>query len=52
MDQVGLDVVLEKLEVLEQEFGARFRPADILSQKVRTGNLGKRTGYGFKEYTA
>ena len=51
MDQVGLDVILEKLEALEQEFGSRFHPADILSQKVRAGNLGKKTGYGFKEYT-
>jgi 3-hydroxyacyl-CoA dehydrogenase len=52
MDQVGLDVILEKLEALQQEFGSRFQPADIISQKVRNGNLGKKAGYGFKEYTA
>jgi 3-hydroxyacyl-CoA dehydrogenase len=51
MDELGLDVVVEKLETLEKEFGPRFHPVDILYQKVRGGNLGKKTGYGFKEYT-
>jgi 3-hydroxyacyl-CoA dehydrogenase/enoyl-CoA hydratase/3-hydroxybutyryl-CoA epimerase len=51
MDEMGLDVVVDKLEALEQELGARFHPVEILYQKVRKGNLGKATGYGFKEYT-
>jgi 3-hydroxyacyl-CoA dehydrogenase len=51
MDELGLDVVVEKLEALEKEFGPRFHPVDILYQKVRAGNLGKKSGYGFKEYT-
>jgi 3-hydroxyacyl-CoA dehydrogenase/enoyl-CoA hydratase/3-hydroxybutyryl-CoA epimerase len=51
MDEVGLDAIVQKLEALEKEFGSRFHPADILYQKVRAGNLGKATGYGFKEYT-
>jgi 3-hydroxyacyl-CoA dehydrogenase/enoyl-CoA hydratase/3-hydroxybutyryl-CoA epimerase len=51
MDEVGLDVIVGKLEALEKEFGSRFHPAEILYQKVRAGNLGKATGYGFKEYT-
>jgi 3-hydroxybutyryl-CoA dehydrogenase len=52
MDELGLDVVLEKLEALEEEFGLRFRPVEILKQKVRAGNLGKKTGLGFMEWTA
>jgi 3-hydroxyacyl-CoA dehydrogenase/enoyl-CoA hydratase/3-hydroxybutyryl-CoA epimerase len=51
MDEIGLDIVVEKLEALEKEFGPRFHPVDILYQKVRAGHLGKSTGYGFKEYT-
>jgi len=51
MDDLGLDIVVEKLEALEKELGPRFHPADILYRKVRAGNLGKKTGYGFKEYT-
>ena len=51
MDELGLDVVVEKLEALEKEFGLRFHPADILYQKVRAGNMGKSTGLGFMEWT-
>jgi 3-hydroxyacyl-CoA dehydrogenase/enoyl-CoA hydratase/3-hydroxybutyryl-CoA epimerase len=51
MDELGLDTVLGKLEELERTLGPRFHPVDILYQKVRAGNLGKSTGYGFKEYT-
>jgi 3-hydroxyacyl-CoA dehydrogenase/enoyl-CoA hydratase/3-hydroxybutyryl-CoA epimerase len=52
MDELGLDVVIQRLETLEKEFGARFHPVDILHQKVRAGNLGKKAGHGFKEYAA
>ncbi len=51
MDELGLDVVLEKLEELEAELGPRFHPVEILSQKVRAGHLGKKAGLGFKEYS-
>lgn len=51
MDELGLDVVLQKLEVLEKELGPRYHPANILYQKVRSGDLGKKSGRGFKEYT-
>jgi len=50
-DELGLDVVLEKLQALEKEFGPRFKPADILVKKVKAGELGKKTKRGFKEYT-
>ncbi len=51
MDELGLDVVLQKLEVLEKELGPRYHPSNILYQKVRSGDLGKKSGRGFKEYT-
>jgi 3-hydroxyacyl-CoA dehydrogenase len=51
MDEVGLDVIIEKMEALEKELGPRFHPVDILYQKVRAGNLGKKTGLGFMEWT-
>jgi 3-hydroxyacyl-CoA dehydrogenase/enoyl-CoA hydratase/3-hydroxybutyryl-CoA epimerase len=50
-DELGLDVVLEKLQALEQEFGRRFKPADILVRKVKAGELGQKAKRGFKEYT-
>jgi 3-hydroxyacyl-CoA dehydrogenase len=52
MDELGLDVVVERLDAMEKELGARYHPVDLFYQKVRAGNLGKKTGYGFKEYTA
>jgi 3-hydroxyacyl-CoA dehydrogenase len=51
MDEHGLDVVVANLEALEKELGPRFHPTEILYQKVRQGNLGKKTGLGFREYT-
>jgi 3-hydroxybutyryl-CoA dehydrogenase len=51
MDERGLDDVVETLEALEKEFGDRFHPVDILYQKVRAGELGKKTGRGFMEWT-
>jgi len=50
-DSVGLDVVVEQLEELEKKFGPRFHPVDLLYQKVKAGDLGKKTGRGFMEYT-
>jgi 3-hydroxyacyl-CoA dehydrogenase/enoyl-CoA hydratase/3-hydroxybutyryl-CoA epimerase len=50
-DSVGLDVIVEQLEELEKKFGPRFHPVDLLYQKVKAGDLGKKTGRGFMEYT-
>jgi 3-hydroxybutyryl-CoA dehydrogenase len=46
-DVVGLDVRLDILEYLREELGERFRPPQLLKQKVRAGKLGKKTGEGF-----
>lgn len=50
-DGVGLDVVVQKLEELENKYGPRFHPVDLLYQKVKAGELGKKTGRGFMEWT-
>jgi 3-hydroxyacyl-CoA dehydrogenase len=52
MDEMGLDQVVTRMEALEEEFGDRFHPVEILYQKVRKGDLGKETGRGFMEWTA
>ncbi|NUE03821.1 3-hydroxyacyl-CoA dehydrogenase family protein [Halorubraceae archaeon YAN] len=46
-DVVGLDVRLDILEYLQTEFGDRFRPPQLLKQKVRAGKYGKKSGEGF-----
>ncbi|AGB16314.1 3-hydroxyacyl-CoA dehydrogenase [Halovivax ruber XH-70] len=46
-DVVGLDVRLDILEHLREELGERFKPPQLLKQKVRAGKLGRKTGEGF-----
>lgn len=46
-DVVGLDVRLDVLEYLRAEIGERFRPPQLLRQKVRAGKLGRKSGEGF-----
>jgi 3-hydroxybutyryl-CoA dehydrogenase len=51
-DLVGLDVRLRIAEYLHQEFGGfRFEPPEILRQKVAAGELGKKTGRGFYDWS-
>lgn len=50
-DLIGLDVTLSVLDVLYTEYGdQKFRPAPLLKEMVRAGNLGRKTGKGFFEY--
>ena len=50
-DLAGADVVLHGLETLRREFGDRLRPAPLLASMVRAGDLGRKTGRGFYDYT-
>jgi 3-hydroxybutyryl-CoA dehydrogenase len=51
-DLVGLDVRLDIAEYLHDTLGSeRFAPPDILRDKVARGELGKKTGKGFFEWT-
>lgn len=50
-DLVGADIVLHGLETLNEEFGDRLHPAPLLKTMVRAGDLGRKTGRGFYDYT-
>lgn len=51
-DLVGLDVRLAIAEHLERELGDRFAPPQVLRDKVAAGELGKKSGRGFYDWTA
>jgi 3-hydroxybutyryl-CoA dehydrogenase len=50
-DLAGADIVLHGLETMYEEFGERLMPAPLLKNMVRSGDLGRKTGRGFYDYT-
>lgn len=50
LDLVGLDVHLDVMEILRNEFGDRFLVSPLTRQMVRAGHLGRKTGRGFYNY--
>jgi 3-hydroxybutyryl-CoA dehydrogenase len=50
-DLVGLDVRLSIAEYLAKELGERFEPPRLLREKVARGELGKKSGRGFYEWS-
>jgi 3-hydroxybutyryl-CoA dehydrogenase len=50
-DLVGLDVRLAIAEYLAGTLGERFSPPQLLRDKVAAGELGRKTGRGFHDYS-
>jgi 3-hydroxybutyryl-CoA dehydrogenase len=48
---VGLDVRLGIAEYLQSTLGDRFAPPQILRDKVARGELGRKSGKGFFDWT-
>jgi 3-hydroxybutyryl-CoA dehydrogenase len=51
-DLVGLDVRLSIAAHLEKELGPRFAPPELLRNKVARGELGRKTGRGFFDWSS
>ncbi|MBM7489378.1 methoxymalonate biosynthesis protein [Micromonospora luteifusca] len=50
-DLIGLDNVVDSLRVLLDRTGDEgYRPSELLIDKVRAGDLGRKTGRGFHDY--
>lgn len=49
-DQLGLDWVLQQLQLLTKQVGERFWPAPLLKRMVAAGYLGTKTKKGFFNY--
>jgi methoxymalonate biosynthesis protein len=50
-DLIGLDNLVDSLTVLHERTGDEgCRPCDLLLEKVRDGDLGRKTGRGFYDY--
>ena len=51
IDLIGLDVILDILDVLFEEFkDPKYRACPLLRQMVRAGHLGRKSGKGFHDY--
>jgi 3-hydroxybutyryl-CoA dehydrogenase len=50
-DLVGLDVRLDIARYLFRAYGSRFEPPKLLERMVERGQLGKKTGRGFYDWS-
>ncbi len=51
-DMIGLDVCLSIMETLHEELGEdKYRPCHLMRRKVRAGQLGRKSGQGFYDYS-
>ncbi len=51
-DYIGLDVLSEIMKVLSNAYGDRLKYCPIMDELITQGNLGKKTGRGFYDWSA
>ena len=50
LDYLGLDIVYNALKYFETAVSPEFAPGKTLSERVKEGNLGRKSGYGLYEW--
>ncbi len=51
VDYVGIDIAVHGLEYFTQVLSKDYKPSDAFLSYVKTGNLGKKTGKGFYDWS-
>lgn len=51
LDYVGIDIAFHGLEYFAQVLSPDYKPSDALASYVKSGNLGKKTGKGFYDWS-
>ena len=52
LDYVGIDIALHGLEYFAQVLSKDYKPSDAIMAYLNSGNLGKKTGKGFYDWSA
>jgi enoyl-CoA hydratase / 3-hydroxyacyl-CoA dehydrogenase len=51
LDYVGIDIAVHGLEYFAQVLSPDYKPSEALSSYLKSGNLGKKTGKGFYDWS-
>ena len=49
-DRMGIDIILDWMEQLQERYGDHYKPAPVIRRLVRQGKLGVKTQQGFFHY--
>ena len=52
LDEVGIDISAKVAPILHEAYGERMRPVEATERMIAEGRLGKKSGYGFYDYSA
>ncbi len=51
LDYVGIDIAYHGMEYFAEVLSSEYKPSDAMSEYIKSGNLGKKTGKGFYDWS-